>query len=197
MMKVRSRFGTEFMAVVAFVLVLTGTAHAGELEDGSTDFHGKQVTEGALIDALTPADEEAAAEQPRRTRGFRTRSIRPTAPKKPKAVSLEILFATNSAELSQRSLETLNILGKALQSDKLSDFTFVIEGHTDASGSFDYNLTLSERRAQAVHDYLKKNYNIKSKRLRVIGKGEQELADTQHPVSAKNRRVKIVNLGTR
>ena len=68
----------------------------------------------------------------------------------------------------------------------------VIEGHTDSQGEDAYNLSLSERRAQAVVAYLVTN-GIAESRLSAAGKGETEpVADNDSPEGrAQNRRVVI------
>ena len=47
-----------------------------------------------------------------------------------------------------------------------------IEAYADAVGSEEYNLKLTDRRAQAVKDYLVKNYNISADRLDIQGRGK-------------------------
>jgi outer membrane protein OmpA-like peptidoglycan-associated protein len=67
-----------------------------------------------------------------------------------------------------------------------------VAGHTDSSGSDQYNLSLSERRAQSVSGYLS-SHGVKGQRLIPIGAGEG------HPVAsndtetgrAQNRRVEL------
>ena len=54
-------------------------------------------------------------------------------------------------------IRTLDELGRALASKDLAAYRFRIEGHTDTVGSRDYNRALSERRAEAVVDYVAKN----------------------------------------
>lgn len=70
---------------------------------------------------------------------------------------------------------------------------FAVEGHTDAKGDADYNQKLSEARAQAVRDFLKTR-GVDQDRLVVAGKGATDLANSDQPFAAENRRVRIVNL---
>ena len=53
-----------------------------------------------------------------------------------------------------------------------------IEAYADAVGTTEYNLKLTDRRAQAVKDYLVKNYNIAADRLDIQGKGKS------HPIAS-------------
>ena len=98
-----------------------------------------------------------------------------------------------SAELTNRAFATLAILGRALADERLGNQVFLIAGHTDASGPPDYNLALSERRAQTVRDFLIKNFGIAENRLLARGFGPTRLKVPQHPGSRLNRRVQVVN----
>ena len=60
-------------------------------------------------------------------------------------------------------------------------------------GGADYNLRLSQQRAEAVRDFLVRQFAIEPKRLVAKGFGQRHLKDQQNPLDAKNRRVQIVN----
>ncbi len=66
--------------------------------------------------------------------------------------------------------------------------SFVVEGHTDASGSKSYNLELSNQRATAVVDFLA-DHGVDRSRLQSVGFGESSLANQTDPNAAENRRV--------
>jgi outer membrane protein OmpA-like peptidoglycan-associated protein len=106
---------------------------------------------------------------------------------------LSIQFDFDSARIRPESLLVLGNLASALASPALLPSHFVIEGHTDAKGSADYNRKLSEQRALAVKELLIAK-GIEPARLVSVGKGASELANTGAPMAAENRRVKIVNL---
>lgn len=72
---------------------------------------------------------------------------------RPKVAAL-IHFDPNSARIRSDAYKLLNEYVKALKSPTLADAVLVIAGHTDAIGSDDRNLKLSQERAQAVRDYL-------------------------------------------
>jgi outer membrane protein OmpA-like peptidoglycan-associated protein len=151
---------------------------------------GDEISESALIDALTPAQ-----------RPIRTRSIRVspdggslTAPAKPPSASLLITFETNSADLTPRAKQSLDVVGQALASDKLADFRFAIQGHADPRGDSESNMRLSQLRAESVRQYLVQNKHIEDRRLEAVGKGDKELMNTANPIAPENRRVTIVNL---
>ena len=153
-----------------------------------------QVTEDALIDALEiapPALPEGASGT---TRALRP-SMRPTAatrPPGPGKASLLITFATGSSDLSAETIQVLEKVAKALQSDRLAGFAFRIEGHADPRGTADDNQKLSQERAQAVVGYLTSKLGVLADRLQPVGKGATELLNTSHPDAAENRRVTIV-----
>ena len=113
------------------------------------------------------------------------------------AVNLTVNFANGSAELTPAAIRTLDELGRALSSKDLADYRFRIEGHTDTVGSLDYNRALSERRAEAVVDYVAKKYGVDPSRLQAVGMGEDGLLVPTPPQTAepRNRRVQVINLG--
>jgi len=81
----------------------------------------------------------------------------PCASNSVKSIGLPIKFTRNSSTIMDESLPFLKELGKMLAMDKYKNNNLLIEGHTDASGSDEYNLNLSFRRADSV-----KNYFIKT-----------------------------------
>lgn len=117
----------------------------------------------------------------------------PAAP----AVNLTVNFANGSAELTPAATRTLDELGRALSSKDLAGYRFRIEGHTDTVGSLDYNRALSERRAEAVVDYVAKKYEVDPTRLQAVGMGEDGLLVPTPPQTPepRNQRVQVINLG--
>jgi outer membrane protein OmpA-like peptidoglycan-associated protein len=101
-----------------------------------------------------------------------------------------ITFALNSADLNAQFFNALDGVSMVL---KEYDKTVVeVAGHTDSSGSDQYNQSLSERRAQAVAGYLS-SHGVKTQRLITIGAGEghpMASNDTEQGRSA-NRRVEL------
>ena len=104
-------------------------------------------------------------------------------------LDMMINFGLDSAQLDQTARSELDEFAKALKDNRLSTFSFVVEGHTDATGSDRYNQDLSERRAQSVAAFLTQN-GIKANRLEAIGLGKAHprVADPYDPV---NRRVEM------
>lgn len=108
-------------------------------------------------------------------------------------INLTIEFEYNSDRPTPGGERQLVALGEALKDASLKQFRFMLAGHTDARGSDDYNLQLSERRAVAVQRYLL-GKQIEPARLSVVGFGKKRLIDAGNPESPRNRRVEIVNL---
>ena len=69
----------------------------------------------------------------------------------------------------------------------------MVEGHTDGKGSAEYNLKLSQARANAVKTYLEKQ-GVDASRLVAQGKGDTELVNPQDRFASENRRVKVITL---
>jgi outer membrane protein OmpA-like peptidoglycan-associated protein len=109
-------------------------------------------------------------------------------------VDLEVFFAYNSHAIGNEALTVLRTLGRALSDARLSDDAFLIAGHTDAKGGAAFNLELSQRRAEAVRQFLIANFGIDAGKLTAKGFGSTHLKDPAHPRAADNRRVQIVNL---
>ncbi|MBK6927231.1 MAG: OmpA family protein [Comamonadaceae bacterium] len=80
-----------------------------------------------------------------------------------------------------------------MQSTELTGSNFAVEGHTDAKGSALANQKLSQRRAEAVREFLRSR-GVDEVRLIASGKGSTDLANSARPFAAENRRVRIVNL---
>ena len=108
---------------------------------------------------------------------------------------LLVTFPFDSAEITPAARQTLDVLGAALTDGRLSADRFEVAGHTDGIGDEAYNETLSQRRAQAVVNYLSDHFGISRDRLLGRGYGETFLADPQDPADPQNRRVEIMNLG--
>ncbi|MES2719030.1 MAG: OmpA family protein [Pseudomonadota bacterium] len=157
-----------------------------------------QVTEDVLVDALAIDVPEAADAASGATRGFRPAvrpggsTFQPAKPAAPGKANLLITFATGSSELTPDTIRVLQTVAKALQSDRLAGFAFRIEGHADPRGSAEYNLKLSEERAQSVAAYLTSKLGVLPERIQPVGKGSAELLNPGQPDAQENRRVTIV-----
>jgi OmpA-OmpF porin, OOP family len=142
-------------------------------------------TTDQLVEALSP--------QPQ-MRGITVKPMTDLEAEQP-AADLAVNFDFNSATLTPTARKILDNLAAAMTSD-LDAYKFELEGHTDASGSDAYNQALSERRAQAVREYLVEQHHVQPQRLEAVGKGERDLLDPANPDAAVNRRVRVINLGS-
>ncbi|MGJ5094810.1 OmpA family protein [Bradyrhizobium oligotrophicum] len=157
--------------------------------------------------SMSPPSEAAPAVSPEQDkflqsiRGRSTRSlssaereeIAAVAKTKPN-IDLEITFDYNSANISQKSLPSVQALGRALTNAELKGSTFVVAGHTDAAGGEAYNQDLSERRADSIKRYLVEKFGIAGADLVTVGYGKSKLKDPSQPLAEVNRRVQVVNM---
>jgi OmpA-OmpF porin, OOP family len=108
-----------------------------------------------------------------------------------KSVGLPIEFAYNSTAILPDSRPFLDEVGKMLNMSDYAIKNLIIEGHTDAKGSDNYNFVLSKRRARAVSDYLVKHFGVSRKRLQAQGLGETKPLEGRNPFDEVNRRVEF------
>ncbi len=177
------------------------------------------VTEDEIVRALAPAAKKpltrglsvgpqtepaVTAEETKfvqKIRGRSTRSLSNTereeiatiAKDKPN-IDLEITFDYNSADISAKSLPSVQALGSALTSADLKGSTFIVAGHTDAAGGDAYNQDLSERRSDSIKRYLMEKFSIAGADLVTVGYGKSKLKDPNQPMAEVNRRVQVVNM---
>ena len=211
------------MKTLTAIISVATIGAAISLGVGTASAQNKNVTEDQIVRALAPekkpltrglsvgpkqaADPAVAAAEGsfvQKIRGRSTRSlslaereeIAAIVKDKPK-IDLEINFDYNSADISAKSLASVQALGSALTNADLRGSTFVVAGHTDASGGEAYNQDLSERRADAIKRYLVDKYGINGADLVTVGYGESKLKDPSQPMAEANRRVQVVNMENR
>lgn len=196
--------------VLSFLIVF---CHPAAYSQTDIFMRDSDISEHALIEALRPttpvlsANLLDAADSPatntmatRRMRSIRItkdeqkpqRSHVPTT--KTAAASLLITFETNSATLTLRAKQSLDVVARALKSEGLSPFRFSIEGHADPRGNESDNLELSRLRAESVALYLSGQHQIESDRLSTVGKGQSEMVNLLQTDAPENRRVTIKTL---
>lgn len=109
-----------------------------------------------------------------------------------KAVLDGVVFDHDKATIKPESKPALDVIGKFLK-DNPNLKAFIV-GHTDMAGALDYNMKLSQQRAQAVVDALVKDYGIAAARLSAHGVGPLSPAKTNRSDQGKsqNRRVEMV-----
>ena len=191
----------EFLLACVLVLVAAVPAMA----DGVLHYSEGQRVDPQSVREVLMQDAPPAA---RRTRSIRllqdddaqaSAKLQPVRAREPQpeprgagaqALSLPVQFAFDSAEILPAARTQLDALAQGI---KLlpPQRRVTIEGHTDASGSEDYNLALSRRRAAAVKAYLVQSHGIDAQRLRELGQGERQPIAGHDPQAGENRRVQF------
>ena len=180
-----------------YVCALTGdcgqqeTAQPAE-QNGNARLEATRGFTLARPDAAPAPSRATPARTPRRVAArpvFRPR----VATQQQGRVNLRLAFAPGSSSLSSAAQAEVRAFAEAMQRPQLVSMRFRIEGHTDSVGGPGVNGPLSQRRAQAVADYLVAQ-GITQNRLEVQGYGfDRPLPGT--PVSSgRNRRVEAVRI---
>jgi len=111
--------------------------------------------------------------------------------------TVEVNFDFNSAAIRPESYRDVGAIADALHNPILLGYGILVIGHTDAVGGRQYNLGLSQRRAEAIREALIDPFGVNPGVLQAVGLGEEQLRDPQHPNAAVNRRVQLINIGKR
>jgi outer membrane protein OmpA-like peptidoglycan-associated protein len=108
-------------------------------------------------------------------------------------LDLDIQFETGSWQIAPDQMDRLNVVAAALNRTIARNprEVFLIEGHTDAIGSDEDNLSLSDRRAEAVAVALTEAFQVPAENLVTQGYGEQEMKVETQEASRANRRVAL------
>ncbi len=104
-------------------------------------------------------------------------------------VNLFIKFAFDSASIDNEQKPTLDRMCNVMRDSDIEVFQIV--GHTDTSGSDEYNERLSRLRAEEVARYLVGSCNIATTRLSTLGLGERFPINDQDTRADENRRVEF------
>jgi len=102
-----------------------------------------------------------------------------------------VLFGFDKSQLTRKDRQTLDDFAANLQSQK--HYIIQVEGYTDSTGPADYNYQLSQRRADAVIQYLATKYSVPAHKIFLIGLGKDNpvAQNTSASGRAKNRRVDV------
>lgn len=171
-----SRFAPALLIVAAFALAACNNPDrfgAGNHTAGAGGFGSGGVTQGGLGD---PSD-------PRSLAYFQ------------QTVGDRVFFAVDQSTLSGDARATLE--GQATWLLANADYAVIIEGHADEQGTREYNIALSERRANSARDYLISR-GVAPNRMRIIPYGKERPVEvcSSEVCYAKNRRaVTVLSLG--
>lgn len=114
----------------------------------------------------------------------------PQASGQPQSIALPVQFAFDSSDILPRARAQLDAVAEGIK--MLPDSQRVlIEGHTDAAGTPQYNLQLSRKRAEAVKRYLVSEHGLDAQRLKTVGFGEDRPVDGEDASKPENRRVQF------
>lgn len=105
--------------------------------------------------------------------------------------SINFEFASAEIAPSQyRKVESIaSAMNRILRRDRRA--RFLIEGHTDAVGSYQSNQVLSERRAESLKRVLSRQYGVPSRALETVGYGKEFLLVPTQNENWRNRRVTL------
>jgi outer membrane protein OmpA-like peptidoglycan-associated protein len=111
----------------------------------------------------------------------------------PARIPSRVEFEFDSDRLTERGKRDLDEFGEALAT-KLNDTAVVLEGHTDSVGGDDYNLALSQRRAEAARRYLVESFGLNQSKIIAQGKGKSGpvAPNESEEERSRNRRVDFV-----
>lgn len=156
----------------------------------------------SLLEALDPtAEDSGAAQTPALDldRGFSLQQVRTLRGLRESAPEVElpaVEFRSGSASIepSQNStvLDICTALGDMIRANPSE--VFLVEGHSDATGSAARNLALSDQRAKAIATALVVSGDVPPENIVVQGYGESSLAVPTEPTSSDNRRVTVRRL---
>jgi OOP family OmpA-OmpF porin len=112
----------------------------------------------------------------------------------PGTFNVAISFDVDTPIILPDSYETVGRIADALVSSPLLPYSFLIVGHSDATGNRQANVILSQRRADALRDVLANTFKISAKRLQSLGVGEEQFIDQARPASPVNLQIQILTV---
>lgn len=206
----RATLSVVFLAVVAFVATgcatkkyvqqETGAVHT-RVDDAETQIEANQ-TEIRRTNEKVGANERRIGEVSKTAQDALERAEAAGKLAEGKLLFETVLtddrvrFGFDKAELSDEAQAALDEFASQLKSQYDRNIYIEIQGHTDATGSNEYNYELGMERAEAVRMYLNREHGIPLHRINVISYGEAEpIADNgSRDGRAQNRRVVLVVL---
>jgi OOP family OmpA-OmpF porin len=184
------------VAAITFALALTAAFAQNRLGSGQITNSLAAVSGDVRLDLTASQMRQAALDNIRNYPG----PIPPRPLSFPQLQNLaqftvEVEFDFNSAVIKPSSYRTVGAIADALHNPILLGYGFLVIGHTDSVGGREYNIGLSQRRAEAIAAALVDPFGVNPGVLQPVGLGEEQLRDPAHPTSGVNRRVQLINVG--
>jgi OOP family OmpA-OmpF porin len=187
----------QAIADAGYLAAITAGPVSAQLHLSSTDIvsslQGAEATPGISADRLRRLAAQAIHDPSRTNRVNRaplSEQLGTLA-----QLTLAIQFDFNSAHIRPSSFRAIGLIADALYHPYLQGYCFLIVGHTDAVGSRETNLKLSQERADAIRAATINPFGVDPRRTEAVGLGEEQLLDRAHPTAAANRRVQLINVG--
>jgi OOP family OmpA-OmpF porin len=177
--------GKSLIGLVLLFSLMTGCAH----EKLRNDFEPPPPTPDQIVEAPQAAVKEV---EPAEAVLEPVPAAEPTPERMKYCISLNIEYDINKADIRPQYNDEVARVGDFMK--KYPTTTAVIEGHTDEVGSDDYNMQLSQRRAESVVKALVDNFGIDPARLSAKGYGKtRPIADNSTDAGRqKNRRIDAI-----
>lgn len=111
-------------------------------------------------------------------------------------IEFSVVFDPDTSIIRPQSYQAIGLIADALTDPKLRPYVFLVVDHTESGGNRNDNLTLSQKRADAIRLVLVNGFRVAPLQLQALGLGEEQLLDASKPSAPANARVQIVALGT-
>ncbi|MEH6835055.1 MULTISPECIES: OmpA family protein [Falsihalocynthiibacter] len=189
-------FTSAMVALTTFGSPVFSQSNNDMTAEEMTERFSAQKTRGLVV--AVPANEnatetDAAAQETVAATVAPTAELNTDIVPKDEQVNLNVSFDFDSAALRSDQLPKLVELCSALKAADVQQIRIL--GHTDASGSAEYNERLSKLRAEEVKRFLVTDCGFPEDRMEALGVGERNLFDPADPNADKNRRVEFQALG--
>ena len=177
-------------AIAALVFIATtGTSFAQDdskltAEQLAAKFLAQQQTRGLVIAPSNTGTDTTTADANTLPKDTTYVAMDPAS-----QVNFQIKFAFDSAALAPTEVVKLNTLCDVMKTSTIPQFKII--GHTDASGTAEYNQNLSLLRAEEVKRHLVDDCGVPDTKLLAVGVGENFPLDSKNPKADVNRRVEF------
>ncbi len=198
----KKALGSVLAGVLTSVVLAAGTAHARDEAPGYTGDSGGNIVRSGSGDCVRTGSWKPGMATIVGCDGVVLDAPVEITKGAPSGVAVLInvpaaaLFAFDKADLTEEGKQAIEEQRKDVRPELAKAFEVIVVGHTDNTGSAEYNMGLSKRRAEAVRDYLA-NTGVPADILRVLGRGKNAplASNNTEEGRALNRRVEIYVIG--